>query len=185
VTSLGESADQPAAAPQPAAPGPVVPDPDAALARLGLTLPVVPAPLAAYVPAVAAGTTVWTAGQLPFVDGVLTVTGIVGGDGPDAVDEASATAAARTAALNALSAVASVAGSLRNVARIAKITVFVASAPGWTGQPRVADGASRLIGEVFGDAGRHARSAVGVSGLPAGSPVEVEVVAVLTAPLPV
>lgn len=164
--------------------------PTAALAALGLTLPAVPAPLAAYVPAVAAGTLVWTAGQLPFVDGVLTCTGTVGGsDGPTAgaeppVDEATATAAARTAALNALAAVAAVAGGLDNVARIVKITVFVASAPGYTGQPRVADGASRLIGEVFGEAGRHARSAVGVTSLPAGSPVEVEVVAVLSEPLP-
>jgi len=176
--------------------------PAGALAALGLTLPPVPAPLAAYVPAVAAGTLVWTAGQLPFVDGVLTCTGVVGGSAgstPDAgptpgagpmedpapsVDEAMATAAARTAALNALAAVAAVAGGLDNVARIVKITVFVASAPGFTGQPRVADGASRLIGEVFGEAGRHARSAVGVTSLPAGSPVEVELVAVLTAPLP-
>ena len=170
--------------------------PAGALAALGLTLPPVPAPLAAYVPAVAAGTLVWTAGQLPFVDGVLTCTGVVGGsagstpgagpmeDPAPSVDEATATAAARTAALNALAAVAAVAGGLDNVARIVKITVFVASAPGFTGQPRVADGASRLIGEVFGEAGRHARSAVGVTSLPAGSPVEVELVAVLTAPLP-
>lgn len=171
--------------PAPAEPGPAVPDPDAALARLELTLPTVPAPLASYVPAVAAGTTVWTAGQLPFVGGTLTMAGTVGGAGPDAVDPDSAAQAARTAALNALAAIASVAGGLGNVARIVKLTVFVASAPGFTGQPKVADGASRLIGEVFGDAGRHARSAVGVASLPAGSPVEVEVVAVLTAPLPV
>lgn len=164
--------------------------PTAALAALGLVLPAVPAPLAAYVPAVAAGTLVWTAGQLPFVDGVLTCTGVVGAStgptaaGDERVDESTATAAARTAALNALAAAAAVAGGLDNVARIVKITVFVASAPGYTGQPRVADGASRLIGEVFGEAGRHARSAVGVTSLPAGSPVEVELVAVLTAPLP-
>lgn len=164
--------------------------PAAALDALGVTLPPVPAPLADYVPAVAAGTLVWTAGQLPFVDGALTCTGVVGAsagstaDAAPSVDEATATAAARTAALNALAAVAAVAGGLDNVARIVKITVFVASAPGFTGQPRVADGASRLIGEVFGEAGRHARSAVGVTSLPAGSPVEVELVAVLTAPLP-
>lgn len=173
--------------------------PAGALTALGLTLPPVPAPLAAYVPAVAAGTLVWTAGQLPFVDGVLTCTGVVGpvasgttggstggsmAPGPPTVDEQTATAAARTAALNAVAAAAAVAGGLDNVARIVKLTVFVASAPGFTGQPRVADGASRLIGELFGDAGRHARSAVGVTSLPAGSPVEVELVAVLGAPLP-
>jgi len=169
--------------------------PAGALTALGLTLPPVPSPLAAYVPAVAAGTLVWTAGQLPFVDGVLTCTGVVGpvasgattgstAQGPPTVDEETATAAARTAALNALAAAAAVAGGLGNVARIVKLTVFVASAPGFTGQPRVADGASRLIAEVFGDAGRHARSAVGVTSLPAGSPVEVELVAVLGTPLP-
>ena len=164
-----------------------VPDPVAALGALGLTLPEVPAPLASYVPATAVGTLVFTAGQLPFVDGRLSVTGVVGAsnDTGGTVSEADATAAARTAALNALAAAAAVAGGLNRIARIAKVTVFVASAPGFTGQPRIADGASTLIGELFGPAGRHARSAVGVTSLPAGSPVEVELVAVLGAPLPI
>lgn len=162
-----------------------VPDPVAALAGLGLTLPEVPAPLACYVPATAVGTLVFTAGQLPFVGGRLSVTGVVGATDGTGVSETEATSAARTAALNALAAAAAVAGGLERIARIAKVTVFVASAPGFTGQPRIADGASTLIGEVFGPAGRHARSAVGVSGLPAGSPVEVELVAVLGAPLPI
>ncbi len=164
--------------------------PEAALARLGLSLPAVPAPLAAYVPATAVGNLVFTAGQLPFVDGRLSVTGVVGTPRSDhaalaAVSEADAIAAARTAALNALAAVAAVAGGLDKIARIAKMTVFVASEPGFTGQPKIADGASTLLGEIFGDAGRHARSAVGVTALPAGSPVEVELVAVLGAPLPI
>ena len=146
------------------------------LAELGLTIPVVAAPVAAYVPAVVTGRYVQTAGQLPFVDGSLPVTGKVGSD----VDAATATAQARQAALNGLAAVASVAGSLDRVARVVKVTVFVASDPSFTGQPGVANGASTLIGDVFGEAGIHARSAVGVAVLPLDAPVEVELVVELT-----
>ncbi|MDR6172241.1 RidA family protein [Curtobacterium sp. SORGH_AS_0776] len=146
------------------------------LAELGLTLPAVAAPVAAYVPAVVTGRYVYTAGQLPFVDGSLPVTGKVGGT----VDAETATAQARVAALNALAAVESVAGSLERVARIVKVTVFVASDASFTGQPGVANGASTLVGDVFGDAGVHARSAVGVAVLPLDAPVEVELVVELT-----
>ncbi|TCL86841.1 enamine deaminase RidA (YjgF/YER057c/UK114 family) [Curtobacterium sp. PhB142] len=146
------------------------------LTELGLTLPPVAAPVAAYVPAVVTGQYVYTAGQLPFVDGALPVTGKVGAS----VDAETATAQARVAALNALAAVESVAGSLDRVARVVKVTVFVASEPFFTGQPGVANGASTLVGEVFGDAGVHARSAVGVAVLPLDAPVEVELVVELT-----
>ena len=146
------------------------------LAELGLTIPTVAAPVAAYVPAVVTGKYVYTAGQLPFVDGALPVTGKVG----QTVDAETATAEARTAALNALAAVQSVAGSLDRVARVVKVTVFVASDPSFTGQPGVANGASTLVGDVFGDAGVHARSAVGVAVLPLDAPVEVELVVELT-----
>ncbi|MFZ6992369.1 RidA family protein [Curtobacterium sp. RRHDQ66] len=149
----------------------------ARLAELGLEIPTVAAPVAAYVPAVVTGQYVYTAGQLPFVDGALPVTGKVGSD----VDAETATAQARQAALNALAAVQSVAGSLEHVARVVKVTVFVASDPSFTGQPGVANGASTLVGEVFGDAGVHARSAVGVAVLPLDAPVEVELVVELTA----
>jgi len=142
------------------------------LAELGLTIPAVAAPVAAYVPAVVTGQYVYTAGQLPFVDGALPVTGKVGGG----VDAETATTEARVAALNALAAVQSVAGSLDRVARVVKVTVFVASDPSFAGQPAVANGASTLVGEVFGDAGVHARSAVGVAVLPLDAPVEVELV---------
>ena len=142
------------------------------LVELGLTIPAVAAPVAAYVPAVVTGGYVYTAGQLPFVDGALPVTGKVGAT----VDAETATGEARTAALNALAAVQSVAGSLDRVARVVKVTVFVASDPAFTGQPGVANGASTLVGEVFGDAGVHARSAVGVAVLPLDAPVEVELV---------
>ncbi|WP_420368248.1 RidA family protein [Curtobacterium sp. L1-20] len=147
------------------------------LAELGLTLPPVAAPVAAYVPAVVSGQYVYTAGQLPFVDGALPVTGKVG----VTVDADTAAGQARVAALNALAAVESVAGSLDRVARVVKVTVFVASDPSFTGQPGVANGASTLVGEVFGDAGVHARSAVGVAVLPLDAPVEVELVVELTA----
>lgn len=147
------------------------------LAELGLTLPPVAAPVAAYVPAVVTGQYVYTAGQLPFVDGALPVTGKVGAS----VDAETAGAQARVAALNALAAVESVAGSLDRVARVVKVTVFVASEPSFTGQPGVANGASTLVGEVFGDAGVHARSAVGVAVLPLDAPVEVELVVELAA----
>jgi enamine deaminase RidA (YjgF/YER057c/UK114 family) len=147
------------------------------LAELGLTLPPVAAPLAAYVPAVVDGGLVWTSGQLPFVDGALPATGVVG-DGEGLVPAQDAAQLARLCALNALAAIGSVA-DLDDVRRIVKVVGFVASAPGFTGQPSVVNGASELLGQVFGDAGRHARSAVGVAALPLGAPVEVEVVAAL------
>jgi enamine deaminase RidA (YjgF/YER057c/UK114 family) len=143
------------------------------LAALGLTLPPVAVPLAAYVPAVRTGNYVYTSGQLPFVDGKLQGAGKVG----DAVAPEEAASLARTAALNALAAVASVAGGLDAIARVVKVTCFVASAPGFTGQAQVANGASELLIEVLGEAGRHARSAVGMAVLPLDSPVEVELIA--------
>lgn len=149
------------------------------LADLGLTLPAVAAPVAAYVPAVRTGGQVWTSGQLPFVDGALPVTGKVGvGEGLVAPEVAADLA--RTAALNALAALAEQAGGLDRVERIVKLVGFVASDPGFTGQSQVINGASELIGQVFGVAGSHARSAVGVAVLPLDSPVEVELVAELT-----
>jgi len=143
------------------------------LAALGLTLPPVAAPVAAYVPAVRAGNYVYTSGQLPFVDGKLQVAGKVG----DAVTPEDAASFARTAALNALAAVAGAAGGLDSIARVIKVTCFVASTPGFTGQAQVANGASELLIEVLGEAGRHARSAVGMAVLPLDSPVEVELIA--------
>lgn len=142
------------------------------LAELGLTLPEVAAPLAAYVPAVRSGQHVFTAGQLPLVDGELLARGKVGGE----VSADEAQACARQCALNALAAVRSVTGSLDDVVRVVKATVFVASTPDFTGQPVVANGASELLGDVLGEAGRHARSAVGVPVLPIDAPVEVELV---------
>jgi enamine deaminase RidA (YjgF/YER057c/UK114 family) len=147
------------------------------LAELGLTLPAVAAPVAAYVPAVVDGGLVWTSGQLPFAEGALPATGVVG-DGEGLVPAQDAAHLARLCALNALAAIGSVA-DLDDVRRIVKVVGFVASAPGFTGQPGVVNGASELLGQVFGDAGRHARSAVGVAALPLGAPVEVEVVAAL------
>ncbi|QDQ96442.1 RidA family protein [Tomitella fengzijianii] len=143
--------------------------PTGRLAELGLTLPPVAAPLASYVPAVRSGQFVFTSGQLPTVGGELLRTGKVGAD----VTPEDAKDLARVAALNALAAVDSVVG-LDNVARIVKVVGFVSSAPGFGGQPGVVNGASELLGEVFGESGRHARSAVGVSDLPIDSPVEVE-----------
>lgn len=150
--------------------------PEQRLADLGLTLPPVAAPVASYTPAVRSGQHVYTSGQLPFVDGALPATGKVG-VGEGLVDPADAAWHARTAALNALAAVASVAGGLDRVVRIVKVVGFVASDPGFTGQPAVINGASDLLRDVFGDAGVHARSAVGVAVLPLDSPVEVELVA--------
>ena len=143
------------------------------LAALGLALPPVAAPVAAYVPAVRSGSYVYTSGQLPFADGKLPVSGKVG----DGVTQDEAAGLARTAALNALAAVASVADGLDSITRVVKVTCFVASAPEFTGQPQVANGASELLLAVLGDAGRHARSAVGVAVLPLDSPVEVELIA--------
>lgn len=144
----------------------------ARLAELGLELPAVAAPAGAYVPAVVTGNLVFTAGQLPFVDGVLPTTGKVGA----AVTAEDAAALARQAALNALAAAGDAIGSLDRVTRVVKAVVFVNSAPGFTAQPSVANGGSQLLGEVFGDAGRHARSAVGVAELPFDSPVEIELI---------
>ncbi len=152
-----------------------MPEPAAAerLAALGLTLPPVAAPVAAYVPAVRTGNYVYTSGQLPLADGKLQGVGKVG----DTVSPDEAAGFARTAALNALAAAASVAGGLDAITRVVKVTCYVASAPAFTGQAQVANGASELLIEVLGDAGRHARSAVGMAVLPLDSPVEVELIA--------
>ena len=140
------------------------------LAALGLTLPEVAAPLAAYVPALRTGPYVYTSGQLPLVDGKLPATGKVGAE----VTPEQAKELARTCALNALAAVKSVVGDLDRVAQVVKVVGYVASAPDFTGQPGVINGASELLAEVLGDAGAHARSAVGVAVLPLDAPVEVE-----------
>lgn len=141
------------------------------LGELGITLPAVAAPVAAYVPAVRTGDQVWTSGQLPFVDGDLGTTGKVGAE----VTAEEAADLARTAALNALAAVDALVGVDR-ITRVLKIVGFVSSAEGFTGQPAVVNGASNLIGEIFGEAGAHARSAVGVAELPLGAPVEIELI---------
>lgn len=146
--------------------------PEERLAELGLTVPTVVPPLAAYVPAVRSGNLVFTAGQLPAREGQMLATGKVGAE----VSVEDAVACARQCALNALAAVKAEVGELSAVRRVVKAVVFVASAPDFTGQPGVANGASELLGEVFGDTGRHARSAVGVSVLPLDVPVEVELV---------
>ena len=145
------------------------------LSDLGLQVPDVAPPLAAYAPAVRDGDLVWTSGQLPMVGGTLAATGKVG-DGEGLVSPERAKDLARICALNALAAVKSVVGDLDSVRRVVKVVGFVASDPSFTGQPGVINGASELLGEVFGDAGRHARSAVGVAVLPLDAPVEVEVV---------
>ena len=146
--------------------------PEDRLAELGLAVPEVVPPVAAYVPAVRSGNHVYTAGQVPLRDGTLVAEGKVGG----AVSVEQATECAQQCALNALAAVKSVVGDLSQVTRVVKAVVFVASEPDFTGQPGVANGASDLLGQVFGDAGVHARSAVGVAVLPLDSPVEVELV---------
>ena len=143
----------------------------ARLAELGLSLPAVVPPVAAYVPAVRTGSLVYTSGQLPMVDGSMAHTGLVGGP----VTPEQAKEQARICALNALAAVDALVG-LDSVTRVVKVVGFVASAPGFTGQPAVVNGASELFGEVFGDAGAHARSAVGVAVLPLDAPVEVELI---------
>jgi enamine deaminase RidA (YjgF/YER057c/UK114 family) len=145
--------------------------PLARLQALGLQLPAVATPLASYVPAVRSGELIFTSGQLPLVDGRLITAGTVGAE----VTPEQARELAGRCALNALAAVHSLAG-LDTVHRVVKVTGFVASAPGFTGQPAVVDGASSLLAEVFGAAGRHARSAVGVAALPLGAPVEVELI---------
>ncbi|HSX65972.1 RidA family protein [Nocardioides sp.] len=144
---------------------------EARLAELGLTVPDVVPPVAAYVPAVRSGNHVFTAGQLPMRDGALIATGKVG----DGVSPEQAAECARQCALNAIAAVKSVVGDLEKVVRVVKVVAFVASTPDFTGQPGVANGASELLAAAFGDAGIHARSAVGVPVLPLDAPVEVEI----------
>jgi enamine deaminase RidA (YjgF/YER057c/UK114 family) len=146
--------------------------PEENLAGLGLTLPDVVPPVAAYVPAVRSGNQVFTSGQLPMRSGELMATGKVGAG----VTEEEAYACAQQCALNAIAAVNAEVGDLSLVKRVVKVVVFVASAPSFTAQPKVANGASELFGNVFGDAGVHARSAVGVAALPLDAPVEVEVI---------
>lgn len=146
-------------------------DPHARLAELGLALPSVVPPVASYVPAVRSGQHVYVSGQLPVADGKLLATGKVGAG----VSPEQATQLAQRCALNGLAAIDALAG-LENVVKVVKVTGFVASAEGFTGQPAVINGASDLLGVVFGAAGRHARSAVGVAELPLGAPVEVEVI---------
>jgi enamine deaminase RidA (YjgF/YER057c/UK114 family) len=146
--------------------------PTSRLTELGHTLPEVVPPLAAYVPASRVGELIFTAGQVPMRDGALLHVGKVGAD----VTEAEARACAEQCALNALAAAASVAGGLDAIQQIVKVVVYVASSPDFVGQPAVANGASELLGAVFGDAGQHARSAVGAASLPLDAPVEVELV---------
>ncbi|ALX65534.1 RidA family protein [Microbacterium sp. XT11] len=148
----------------------------ARLAELGIELPAVAAPVAAYVPAVVHGDLVYTSGQLPFTDGALPATGKVGG----AVTAEDAKLYARVCALNALAAAADAAGGIERIAGVLRVGGFVASTPDFTGQPGVINGASEVLGEIFGDAGRHARAAVGVPVLPLDSPVEVEVTFILS-----
>lgn len=147
----------------------------ARLAELGIELPVVVPPVASYIPAKAHGDLVYTAGQLPFVAGALLATGKVG-DGHGLVPAADAASYARQCALNAVAAAAAAVGGLDRLTGVLKLTGFVSSVPEFTGQPGVINGASELLGELFGEAGQHARSAVGVPALPLDSPVEVEVV---------
>jgi enamine deaminase RidA (YjgF/YER057c/UK114 family) len=145
---------------------------DDRLAELGLQVPASSKPVAAYIPAVASGNLVYTSGQLPMVDGVLPATGKVGSE----VDPDAAKQLARTCVLNGLAAARSAIGSLDRITRVVKVVGFVASDPSFSGQPGVINGASELLGEIFGDAGAHARSAVGVAVLPLDSPVEIEFV---------
>jgi enamine deaminase RidA (YjgF/YER057c/UK114 family) len=146
--------------------------PEERLAELGLTVPEVPKPVAVYVPAVRSGNQVFTSGQLPMRSGELMATGKVGAE----VTEEEAYACAQQCALNAIAAINAEVGDLSMVRRVVKVVVFVASAPDFTAQPKVANGASELFGTVFAEAGVHARSAVGVAVLPLNAPVEVEVI---------
>jgi enamine deaminase RidA (YjgF/YER057c/UK114 family) len=142
------------------------------LAELGIELPAVAAPLASYVPATRSGSYVYTSGQLPLVGGELIATGKVGSD----IDEATAHECARICILNAIAAAAETAGGVDRILRIVKVVGFVASDPSFSGQPAVINGASDLLGDIFGDAGVHARSAVGVAVLPKDAPVEIEMI---------
>jgi enamine deaminase RidA (YjgF/YER057c/UK114 family) len=142
------------------------------LTALGLTLPPVPAPVADYIPAVRVGELIYSSGQVPIQNGELLATGKVGAE----VSVEDAVRCARMAALNGLAAVAEVAGGLDAVEQVIKVMIFVASASDFTGQPQVGNGASQLLVEIFGDSGRHARSAVGVASLPLDAPVEIELI---------
>lgn len=142
------------------------------MAELGIRMPEVAAPAGAYVPAVASGNLVFTAGQLPFLNGALPATGKVGAE----ITPEQAKGFAATCALNALAAAETAIGSIDRVTRVVKVVGFVASDPSFSGQPGVINGASELLGQIFGDAGLHARSAVGVAVLPLDSPVEVELI---------
>lgn len=153
-----------------------MPTNSARLAELGITLPAVAAPLAAYVPAVRTGSLVYTSGQLPLVDGDLPVSGKVGAE----VSADDAYRCARNCALNALAAIDALVG-IDAVVRVVKVVGFVAADPAFTAVPQVVNGASELLGEIFGDAGKHARSAIGVAVLPRDTPVEVELVVEVSA----
>ena len=146
--------------------------PESRLEEFGINLPATPAPAGAYVPATRAGNLVFTAGQLPLETGELTLRGKVG----DTVSVDDAREAAKLCAMNALAAASTQTGGVAGISRIVKVTGFVASAPGFNEQPQVINGASEFLGEIFGDAGLHARSAVGVAELPMDAPVEVELV---------
>jgi enamine deaminase RidA (YjgF/YER057c/UK114 family) len=150
-----------------------MPTPEERLEQLGVTLPAPAAPVAAYVPCVRTGNLVYVSGQVPLVDGKASHPGRLGAE----VGLEEGVAAARTCAVNVLAALKAELGELSRVRRVVKVTVFVASEPGFTDQPKVANGASELLGEVFGEAGRHARAAVGVAALPLGVPVEVDAIA--------
>lgn len=150
----------------------------ARLDELGLTLPTVAAPVAAYVPAVATGDHVHTSGQLPFVDGALPLTGKVGG----AVTQEQAAELAAICCLNALAAIEALVGDLDRITRVVKVTGYVASDPSFTAQPAVINGASTLLGEIFGEVGSHARAAVGVAVLPMDAPVELDLLVELDGP---
>ena len=145
---------------------------EARIAELGIELPEAPAPVAAYVPTVISGAQLWISGQVPFRDGALPRTGCVGAG----VSQEEAVEEARWCAINVLAQARAALGSLDRILRVVKLQVFVASAPDFTAQPLVANGASEFIVEVFGDAGRHARSAVGVAALPRNAAVEVEAI---------
>lgn len=142
------------------------------LKEMSLELPAAPKPVAAYVPAVKSGGYVYTAGQIPFVNGELKFKGKVGKD----LDETQGYAAARTCALNCLSVIKAQIGDLDQIEQVVKVTGFVSSAPGFNGQPKVVNGASELLGTLFGDKGAHARSAVGVNELPLDAACEVEMI---------
>ena len=147
--------------------------PSKRLEELGITLPSVAVPIGSYVPAIRVGTFAYTSGQVPFRDGKLIRAGKVPGD----LSLADAADGARISALNAIAAIAGIVGGVDNIVRIVRVCVYVNSSPGFTDQPKVANGASDLLFQIFGEAGRHARSAVGVSELPVNAAVEVEVMA--------